>query len=211
MQRILFALAILVVTANLVVSGCINVPNFRDIAALDFSPDEEDEFTPFRKTVKRLVTNNPARAYRTESDDLIEGIVTRVISGDTIEVEAGGEALIVGYEGIAAPELDHISLGEQPYARQALERNRELVEGKLVKLEADSVETDSDGRQLRYVYLNDIMVNALLVYEGMAQAESSVSRLASKHTELLFQLQNVAVTNRSGGWETNWLNLYQRR
>jgi len=38
-----------------------------------------------------------------------------------------------------------------------------------------------------------------------------VSRLASKHTELLFQLQNVAVTNRSGGWETNWLNLYQRR
>ncbi len=92
-------------------------------------------------------------------------LVIQVIDGDTIVIEGGYR---VRYIGIDTPEI-HPQL--EPFGMQALEANRQLVEGKVVRLEMDISPTDN-GRLLRYVYVDDIFVNAELVRQGLAEAKA---------------------------------------
>lgn len=96
-------------------------------------------------------------------------LVTRVIDGDTIEIESGDK---VRYIGIDTPETKHPSKPVGCYGKEAEVKNKDLVEGKKVKLEKDISETDKYGRLLRYIYLDGVMINELLVKEGYAQASS---------------------------------------
>jgi micrococcal nuclease len=103
--------------------------------------------------------------------------VRRVIDGDTIELASG---IHVRYIGIDTPELRRrvgtrwITVNE-PYAREAYEFNRSLVEGRPVRLETDDESTDRYGRLLAYVYVADpstgawILANAELVRAGLAR------------------------------------------
>ena len=90
--------------------------------------------------------------------------VIQVIDGDTIVIEGDYR---VRYIGIDTPEI-HPTL--EAYGLEAWQANRELVEGKEVRLERDASETDRYGRVLRYVYVDDIFVNAELVRLGLAEA-----------------------------------------
>jgi len=47
-----------------------------------------------------------------------------------------------------------------------------LVEGKKVRLERDVSETDKYSRLLRYVWVDDILVEAGLVRQGLARAKA---------------------------------------
>lgn len=90
--------------------------------------------------------------------------VTRVIDGDTIEVELNGRSHRVRYIGVDSPERD------EPFYAEAAATNRALVEGRTVILVKDVSETDRYGRLLRYVYLEDgLFVNAELLRQGYAQ------------------------------------------
>lgn len=93
-----------------------------------------------------------------------ELFVVRVIDGDTIEVIGGDR---VRYIGIDAPEMD-----DECFAEEATERNRELVDGKHVRLERDVSNRDDFGRLLRYVHVDNVFVNETLVREGYARAVS---------------------------------------
>ena len=95
-----------------------------------------------------------------------EGIlVTRVVDGDTIEIETGQK---VRYIGIDTPETVDPRKSVQCFGKEAASKNRELVEGKRARLEKDVSETDKYGRLLRYVYVGDTFVNEILVKEGYA-------------------------------------------
>ncbi len=72
----------------------------------------------------------------------------------------------VRYIGMDTPES---TSQVECYGAEATARNRQLVEGMIVELEKDVSETDQFGRLLRYVYVNGVMVNELLVLEGYAQ------------------------------------------
>ena len=100
-----------------------------------------------------------------------ELIVRRVIDGDTIELGGGR---LVRYIGIDAPEVRR-RVGErwivdpEPFSRAATEANRQLVEGKAVRLEYDVQTHDRYGRTLAYIYVGDRMVNEALLAAGYAQ------------------------------------------
>jgi len=98
--------------------------------------------------------------------------VTRVIDGDTIEVNISGTLYKVRYIGIDTPELDDKRAEFCALAQEAARYNRQLVEGKTIRLEKDISETDQYGRLLRYVYADDIFVNAELVAQGLAWAKA---------------------------------------
>lgn len=92
-------------------------------------------------------------------------LVTRVLDGDTIEVQMEDDIFLVRYIGIDSPEAG------QPLGQEASEFNRQLVEGKKVILEKDVSDTDRYDRLLRYVYLPDgTFVNAALIAAGFARA-----------------------------------------
>jgi len=101
----------------------------------------------------------------------MEATVVRVIDGDTIEVDIIGMRFKVRYIGIDTPELDDKQPEFRALAQEATRLNRELIEGKVVRLEKDVSGTDDFGRLLRYVYVDDIFVNAELVRQGLAWAE----------------------------------------
>lgn len=94
-------------------------------------------------------------------------LVVRIIDGDTIELENGER---VRYIGIDTPEIPN-----DCYAKEASEKNKELVLNKNVRLVKDVSETDRYHRLLRYVYVTDevteeIFVDDYLVREGYANA-----------------------------------------
>ncbi|MFQ5952688.1 MAG: thermonuclease family protein [Candidatus Omnitrophota bacterium] len=96
--------------------------------------------------------------------------VTWVVDGDTIEL---GNGKRVRYLGIDTPEVRRRVGGKwqylpEKYAVEAKNYNDTLVRNKNVKLEFDTRKEDKYGRWLAYVYVNDKMVNAELLREGLA-------------------------------------------
>ncbi|MDP2946334.1 MAG: thermonuclease family protein [bacterium] len=95
--------------------------------------------------------------------------VTRVVDGDTIEIE-GGEK--VRYIGIDTPETVDPRKPVQCFGVEASKKNKEMVEGKMVRLEKDITDRDKYNRLLRYVWLDDVLVNLELVKQGFAYSYS---------------------------------------
>ena len=95
--------------------------------------------------------------------------VTRVVDGDTIEVDLGGETEDVRYIGVDTPES--VAPGEpvECYGKTASRFNTRLVEGERVRLVFDAERRDRYGRLLAYVYAGPVFVNAELVRRGYAR------------------------------------------
>lgn len=113
----------------------------------------------------------------------------RVIDGDTI-VLANGER--VRYIGVDTPERG------EPFFVEATELNRSLTEGQRVTLLTDKSGRDRFGRLLRYVVAGDILVNAELVREGMAEATRYEPDV--KFAGCFEALMEEAKEERRGGW-----------
>jgi len=122
--------------------------------------------------------------------------VVRVIDGDTIEVDLDGWRYTVRYIGINTPETNRPSRGVEFYGPEASARNRELVEGKTVRMEFDVSSTDRFDRLLGYVYVDDEMVNATLISEGFAVA--STFPPDTKFADRFENIQMQAMENRRG-------------
>jgi len=126
--------------------------------------------------------------------------VTRVIDGDTIEVDIAGTSYKVRYIGIDTPELDDKQARFCDLAQKATRLNRQLVEGKTIRLEKDISETDKHGRLLRYVYVDDIFINAELVRQGLAWAK--VYEPDTKYQDYLKEMEAEAKQDKIGLWAT---------
>jgi micrococcal nuclease len=130
--------------------------------------------------------------------DLTPARVTRVVDGDTIEVEVNGTEYTVRYIGIDTPETVHPDKPVQCFGPEASARNKDLVEGETVGLERDVSETDRYGRLLRYVWVGDEMVNAALVRDGFAQVSTYPPDV--RHQDMFLQLQREAREASRGLW-----------
>ena len=105
-------------------------------------------------------------AAPTEARDQTQ-VVARVIDGDTIELTSGAR---VRYIGVNTPETVDPRQEVECFGREAAAENKRLVAGREVSLEKDVSEVDQYGRLLRYVYVDNLMVNDYLVRQGFGQA-----------------------------------------
>lgn len=127
-------------------------------------------------------------------------IVSKVIDGDTIELNTGER---LRYIGIDTPE---IKFGKEPecFALQAKEFNKKLVEKKEIKIEKDVSEKDKFRRLLRNVFVTDestksvIFVNEYLVRHGYAIVSTYPPDV--KYIENLLLAQQEARENNRGLW-----------
>ncbi|MCK4388293.1 MAG: thermonuclease family protein [Dehalococcoidia bacterium] len=138
------------------------------------------------KGTPEIVLDDPSQIWIVEYED---AVVTKVIDGDTIEIENG---VRVRYIGIDTPEI-----GEHYYL-EATEANRQLVGGKRIQLEKDVEDKDEYGRLLRYVWVDGIMVNAELVRLGYAYSYSYPPNL--KYQAHFLQLEREAREQKRGLW-----------
>lgn len=128
----------------------------------------------------------------------LEGVVVRIVDGDTIHVRLGERLERVRYIGVNTPEVHHPSKGEQPGGREAAVVNRELVNGRRVRLELDAQPRDRHGRLLAYVWVDETMVNAELVRRGFAQVMTVPPNV--RHQTLFLRLQREARAAGRGLW-----------
>jgi micrococcal nuclease len=145
-----------------------------------------------------LTQSTPSPAPTIILGNTIEAQVVRVVDGDTIIVDIGGQEYRVRYIGIDTPETVHPTKPVEPFGKEASEMNKQLVEGKFVRLEKDISETDRYDRLLRYVYVDDIFVNAELVRLGYAQVTSYPPDV--KYQDLFLELQREAQETNKGLW-----------
>ena len=99
----------------------------------------------------------------------------------------------VRYIGMDTPERG------EPFFDEATEYNRRLVEGRRVQLIKAQSETDRFGRLLRYVLADDILVNAELVREGLADAKRYEPDV--KFADCFDTLMQEARDAKRGMWE----------
>jgi micrococcal nuclease len=130
----------------------------------------------------------------------LEGVVVRIVDGDTIHVRLGERVEKVRYIGVNTPEVHHPSKGEEPGGREAAVVNRQLVDGRRVRLELDAQARDRYGRLLAYVWVDETMVNAELVRRGFAQVMTVPPNV--RHQTLFLKLQREARDAGRGLWGT---------
>jgi micrococcal nuclease len=137
----------------------------------------------------------PAEA---EAGETATGPVTRVVDGDTIEVDLNGRSEDVRYIGIDTPETVKPDTPVQCFGPEASARNHELVEGRTVRLVFDAERRDIYGRLLAYVYAGGELINADLVAGGYARTleiEPNTSKAAQ-----LGRLEQAAGAAGRGLW-----------
>ncbi|MBI5025711.1 MAG: thermonuclease family protein [Nitrospirae bacterium] len=111
--------------------------------------------------------------------------IHKVIDGDTVSVRISaserisdkilinGDEVKVRLIGIDTPETVHPMMDVEWFGKEATRKLRGWVEGKTVCLKMDRDRTqdvDKYGRLLRYLWLNNFLVNAELVKQGYAFA-----------------------------------------
>lgn len=129
-----------------------------------------------------------------------EYYVSKVIDGDTIELDNGQR---VRYLGLDAPETrkrqrETWVYAPEPYAEAAMEFNRKLVDGKQVRLEFDVQKKDKYDRLLVYCFVGDVFVNAELLKNGYALLYTSAPNV--KYVDILVKMQQDARQNNRGLW-----------
>jgi micrococcal nuclease len=141
-----------------------------------------------------------AANHRETSPEGVRGEVTRIVDGDTIHVDLGGTDETVRYIGIDTPESVKPGTPVQCFAKQASERNRQLLAGTDVKLVFDVERRDRYGRLLAYVYRADdgTFVNAALVRDGYARTLTVPPDV--RYADRFAKLQTEAREHNRGLW-----------
>jgi micrococcal nuclease len=96
----------------------------------------------------------------------------RVVDGDTIDIEIGGNTERVRLIGINTPETKHPTKGVECFGPEASAYAEQLLPtGTQLRVERDIEARDKYGRLLLYVYIanSNIFVNLDLVMQGYAR------------------------------------------
>lgn len=192
------------------ITGLLFLLQFLLLSARLLPADVRQEATAIPTVTDQAI--KPSDAIQSAQTDLVPGQVspdnfnlvmakvTHIVDGDTIDVDLGeGQIHRVRYIGIDTPESVAPGKTVECFAKNAAAKNRELVENKLVGLEKDVSETDRYGRLLRYVFMDGVFVNQVLVAEGFARASSYPPDIAKQ--EIFRQAEAVARNEGKGLWD----------
>lgn len=134
--------------------------------------------------------------------------VTRVVDGNVIYAAVGQRVEAIRYIGVGMPFIAHPTRGPEPYASVVLEMNRQLVDGKWVRLAFDAKPRDEHGRLLAYVWVDRVFVNAALLHRGYAEAERAT--VNTRYATYFQALEADARRARRGLWGYGDVLAYHR-
>ena len=136
-----------------------------------------------------FITGNVVREPKLDGPYL----VTKVVDGDTADLEGLGR---IRFSGINTPEKGEC------YYKEAKEKLTEIILNKEVYVEKDRSDKDKYDRYLRYIYLNDTLVNGVLVQNGYARVYDKYKKDTGRY-EQLKKLEEIAKGSNLGVWSCN--------
>lgn len=125
--------------------------------------------------------------------------VTRVVDGDTIEVELDGEAQDVRLIGVDTPETVKPDTPVQCFGERASHFTKRLLEGQRVRLVFGVERHDVYGRLLAYVHLGHRFVEAMLARRGLARTLTIPPN--DRYAPLFHRLARRAALDGRGLWD----------
>lgn len=137
----------------------------------------------------------------------IEGLVTKVSDGDTIQVtDQLGTKVKVRFYGMDAPETEKsnkktgkVSKLGQPYGEEAFQALRQKIDRQRVRL--DVMDIDRYGRTVSIVWLGNRNINREMVAEGWAWAYRQY--LDRAHASEYINVEDQARKAGKGLWQQN--------
>jgi micrococcal nuclease len=167
-----------------------------------------------RLTVKKLISFAGALLlgvfylFFAPEGDVLQGVVTRVTDGDTVQVTVAGEKRTVRLLGVDTPETVHPKKPVQFYGKEASNFTKNNLANKTVWLEYDVAPLDRYNRHLAYVWLTKPgsgessirrgMFNAQLLLQGYGKVMTIQPN--SKYADLFKKFQEEARTKKRGLW-----------
>ena len=129
-----------------------------------------------------------------ERENLLAGKVTRVVSGQTVEVLLTGASEItkVRITGIDSPDLR-----QSPWGETAKQRLTELVMGMPILIESDFEQRDRFNRLHGHLWQGETLISQQLVKEGCVLAND---RYVHQYSKLLMESQEYARLMGYGIW-----------
>ena len=121
--------------------------------------------------VPEPIPSNQAPLPMQQPAGLLSANVVRVVDGDTVDVVVSGKPERLRLIGIDTPEVVDPRKPVQCFGREASAKAHELLDGKIVFLEADQSQDERDtyDRLLRYIWLPDgRLFNLEIVKQGYA-------------------------------------------
>lgn len=188
----LLILSILTTTIGALILAYVTSAKINQIDLVSSRPTQE-------KIQNQVLSQQESSTNQIEEENTIDFSrekvkVIRVIDGDTIEIEGGKK---VRYIGIDTPES---TITLDCFGQEAAAKNRDLVDGKIIGIEKDVSQTDKYGRILRYIWIDQTLVNDYLVRQGFAYASSYPPDI--KYQDQLTEAQKEARENNRGLWES---------
>jgi len=136
---------------------------------------------------------------RTPKQPTARAAVTRTVDGDTLGVLVEGSELEIRLLGVDAAETVDTARPDGYCGAEASARLAALLPvGATVELESDTTDLDRFGRSLRYVWIDGVMANAVLLAEGLAVLDVIPPDVAWVDEFVL--LQDAARSNQLGLW-----------
>lgn len=131
----------------------------------------------------------------------IDSTVVKVIDGDTINVQANGQAYTIRLIGIDSPETVDPRKTVQCFGKEASDFAKKNLLNQKVRLESDTSQGDKDkyNRLLRYVFLSDgTLFNKIMLEQGYAQEYTY--NTPYKYRDEFIAAQLYAKNNNLGLW-----------
>lgn len=155
------------------------------------------------ETIQNSKPNNEAITNTTNAS-YEAGVVTSVTDGDTLKVVVNSKEINIRLIGIDSPEINHPSEPVQCYGIEAKDYLTNLVLNKKIYLEKDISDTDIYDRFLRYIWLDNLLINEKLIVDGYAF--SSKYPPDTKYQNRLDDAQVYAKDNLLGLWNSDTCN-----
>ncbi|MGM0854290.1 MAG: thermonuclease family protein [Bacillota bacterium] len=218
-----FKRPMLIVSTGLILSfaGCVMTPNEdKDTTTRVASESEtKEETTQSKKEVENELVAAKAEEEKKEKEEEekakaqekkkaeeakkvqqfgVLSKVTRVVDGDTIEVNYKGTEEEVRLLLVDTPETVHPSKPVQPFRKDASDFVKETLSGKEVRIKVGTEERDKYGRLLAYVFLGEETIQELLLRNGLAKTAylyNDLTMLDEFHKE-----QDIARNKGIGVW-----------
>lgn len=149
--------------------------------------------------INNLQTNNVDVSAKKEIAEVL-----RIIDGDTIEVSLSGKKETIRLIGIDSLEVLDERKPVQCFGKEASNKAKEVLTGKTITLESDPTQGDRDkyGRLLRYVFLNDLNFNKLMISEGYAHEYTYQNNPYNYQLEFI-ATERSARERKKGLWANN--------
>lgn len=190
----------------ILISGCSTQPSTPNSVA-----DEQVEQTDSSEEVNES-SETPADSENETSDHdeindsdsdsksgFVAATVTRIVDGDTIEVNINGKTEDVRLLLVDTPETKHPDLPVQQFGPEASKFAKDTLSGQKVRLEYDGPERDKYGRILAYLWIGDKTFNQMLLEQGLARL-AYIFDPPYTHMDAFTQAENEAKSAKLGIW-----------